>query len=103
MSSSKRGAVAAPSEASDLRPSVTITDMDTVHEENDNDRYGLTKTSRVVYENTALLHSKGCGNALEYFMLIIMIMMLIIMQKNKMHIFNNISSHSPIRYPLFIL
>lgn len=38
MSSSKRGAVATLSEPSDLRPSVTITDMDTVHEENDNDR-----------------------------------------------------------------
>lgn len=54
MSSSKRGAVTTLSEASDMRPSVTITDMDTVHEENDNDRYGLTKNSSIVYENPAL-------------------------------------------------
>lgn len=47
MSFSKRGAATSLSEASDLRPAVTITDMDTVHEENDNDRYAWTIKSKI--------------------------------------------------------
>lgn len=64
MSPSKRGAVATLSDTSDLRPSVIITDMDTVHEENDNDRYGRTKNSSGIFGNTATYQFKM---SLEYF------------------------------------